>query len=93
MEAEFQQNRKSYPDLYIITPYDQGKSVFTKSQPSKHVLRRIRLLASETYKFLDDVILKWDDFSIEVCAIYTSVPLNQECNIYYTYFRIFSYQI
>ncbi|KAI4467621.1 nucleolar rna-associated protein [Holotrichia oblita] len=65
IEARFQQNRNSYPDLYVVTPYDQSKSSFTKQHPSKHILKRIRLLASETYKFLIDAITKWDDFSVK----------------------------
>ncbi|KAI4467643.1 nucleolar rna-associated protein [Holotrichia oblita] len=70
IEARFQQNRNSYPDLYVVTPYDQSKSSFTKQHPSKHILKRIRLLASETYKFLIDAITKWDDFSVKVIMMF-----------------------
>ncbi|GJQ76288.1 hypothetical protein Trydic_g2017 [Trypoxylus dichotomus] len=65
IEAQFQQNRNGYPNLYIIIPYDQRKSIFTKFHPSKHILKRIRLLANETYRFLTDAILKWDNFPVK----------------------------
>lgn len=70
MEAQFQQNRNNYPNLYIITPFDDGKSVFTRSCPSKQSLKRVRLLANETYKFLDEVMLKWTNFPVKVSSFY-----------------------
>lgn len=70
IEARFQKNRNSFPHLYMITPYDQTKSIFTKQHPSKHILKRIQLLASETYKFLQDAVTKWDDFPIKVISMF-----------------------
>ncbi|VEN62255.1 unnamed protein product [Callosobruchus maculatus] len=54
VEAKLQQNRSQYPPLYIITPYDQGASVFTKSAPTKEVLFRVRQLARESLRFVSD---------------------------------------
>ncbi|KRT80862.1 hypothetical protein AMK59_5943 [Oryctes borbonicus] len=65
IEAQFQQNRSSYPNLCMIIPYDQKKSIFTKLHPSKHILKRLRLLANETYRFLSNTFLKWDDFLVK----------------------------
>nr|CAI5842983.1 unnamed protein product [Callosobruchus analis] len=64
-EAKLQQNRSQYPPLYIITPYDQGLSVFTKSAPTKEVLFRVRQLARESLRFVSDSLDKGSPLNIQ----------------------------
>lgn len=56
LETDFNQNRQNYPQLYIITPYDDGKSIFTKTGPKKEVLSRIAELAGECYNIVCSTI-------------------------------------
>nr|CAH7712161.1 unnamed protein product [Callosobruchus chinensis] len=64
VEAKLQQNRSQYPPLYIITPYDQGLSVFTKSAPTKEVLFRARQLARESLRFVSDSLDKGSPINV-----------------------------
>lgn len=57
LETDFNQNRQNYPHLYIITPYDDGKSIFTRKSPKKEVLSRIAELAGECCKIICSTIL------------------------------------
>ncbi|XP_066258902.1 nucleolar protein 6 [Euwallacea similis] len=45
LEEKFIQNRTFLQPLYIVTPYDQGQSLFTTPNPSREVLCRVRQLA------------------------------------------------
>ncbi|XP_025834948.1 nucleolar protein 6 [Agrilus planipennis] len=57
-ETNFHQNRQNYPPLYIITPYDNGKSLFTINTCGKEVLRRLAILATATYNVLLESFLQ-----------------------------------
>lgn len=52
LETDFNQNRQNYPHLYIITPYDDGRSIFTRKAPKREVLSRIAQLAGECCKIV-----------------------------------------
>ncbi|CAG9764718.1 unnamed protein product [Ceutorhynchus assimilis] len=52
LESKFQQNRAAVQPLYIIMPYDQGQSIFTKHSPSKETLHRVQGLAHATLKLV-----------------------------------------
>lgn len=56
IESNLQKNREAYSNLYIIMPYDQGLSVFTKEAPSKETLCRVRQLAKESLIYFDNLI-------------------------------------
>ncbi|XP_060535133.1 nucleolar protein 6 isoform X3 [Cylas formicarius] len=45
LESTLQHNRQKVQPLYIIIPYDQGQSIFTKHSPTKEVLHRIKSLS------------------------------------------------
>ncbi|KAG5880576.1 hypothetical protein JTB14_002385 [Gonioctena quinquepunctata] len=55
-ENRSQTNREAYPNEYIINPFDQGSSVFTKSSPSKEILLRIKQLSLDTLSVVSKVI-------------------------------------
>lgn len=56
IESNLHKNRDAYPNLYIIMPYDQGLSAFTKNAPSKETLYRVRQLAKESLLYYDNII-------------------------------------
>nr|XP_023013750.1 nucleolar protein 6 [Leptinotarsa decemlineata] len=57
LESKLQCNRESKPLLYIITPYDGGASVFTKSSPSREILLRIKQLSGESLAIMNKVTI------------------------------------
>ncbi|XP_022904514.2 nucleolar protein 6 [Onthophagus taurus] len=65
IESNFINNRSSLPFLYIVTPYDNGKSIFSKRGPSEEILRRISILAEAAYTYLNDISIKWKKFEIK----------------------------
>lgn len=56
IESELQKNREAYPNLYIIMPYDQGLSIFTKDSPSKETLNRVKQLSKESLHYIENMI-------------------------------------
>lgn len=56
IESDLQKNREAYPSLYIIMPYDEGQSIFTKDSPSKETLHRVRQLAKESLIYVYNII-------------------------------------
>ncbi|KAF5299559.1 hypothetical protein FQR65_LT09364 [Abscondita terminalis] len=58
-ETSFQQMRHNYPALCIITPYDDGKSSFTKNC-TLEVLQRLSVLAKSTYSVVEKGIAAQD---------------------------------
>lgn len=56
IESNLQKNREAHPNLFIIMPYDQGLSVFTKDSPCKETLHRVRQLAKECLVHFENVI-------------------------------------
>ncbi|XP_032663829.1 nucleolar protein 6 [Odontomachus brunneus] len=58
VETLFGTARNSLPPLFISTPYDQQKSLWTRTAPSKLILYRISVLAKESLKIFDDLLVK-----------------------------------
>lgn len=50
LEMNFYQHRENFPNLFILMPYDDCKSVYTKTSPTKEVLKRISVLAKHCYE-------------------------------------------
>lgn len=54
VETLFNTARSSVPPLFISTPYDQQKSLWTRKAPSQLILNRMSVLACESLKLFDD---------------------------------------
>lgn len=61
-----QEKRVHLQPLYIITPYDQGQSVFTTTSPSREVLNRVQQLAEASLKLIVDRISCKAAFELKV---------------------------
>lgn len=55
IDTEFQQNRRKYPALFIVTPFDDGSSPFTRRGCAEQTLRRLSVLARATLGFVEKV--------------------------------------
>lgn len=51
-ENDFQKKRSTFPPMFIVTPYDDHNSVFSKTNPSKEIVKRLALLAKASYEYL-----------------------------------------
>ncbi|XP_045465928.1 nucleolar protein 6-like isoform X2 [Harmonia axyridis] len=58
VEIKLQVDRKKFSALFILTPYDDGNSVFTKTAPCKEVLIRLKVLATEFLNLVENIILE-----------------------------------
>lgn len=56
VETLFGTARNSLPPLFISTPYDQQKSLWTRKAPSQLTLNRMSMLAKESLKLFDDLL-------------------------------------
>jgi len=56
VETLFGTARSSLPPLFISTPYDQQKSLWTRKAPSQLILDRMSVLAKESLKLFDDLL-------------------------------------
>ncbi|CAH0552232.1 unnamed protein product [Brassicogethes aeneus] len=65
LEGKLQENREALQPLYIITPYDNGQSIFTKNSPTKQVLSRVKDLAIATLSFYSEKLLKSEKCDIK----------------------------
>lgn len=66
LETSFQQQpREALQPLYIITPYDQGSSVFTRPNPTRPVLNRVKQLAKATLDLATARISNLDLFDVK----------------------------
>ncbi|XP_076640818.1 nucleolar protein 6 Mat89Ba [Halictus rubicundus] len=54
VETLFGSSRSSLPPLFISTPYDQQRSLWTRKAPSTLVLNRITALAKQSLKLIED---------------------------------------
>lgn len=50
IEVKFHQNRETFPNIFIVMPFDDCKSLYTKAAPTKQVLKRISILAKQCYE-------------------------------------------
>ncbi|KAK9869244.1 hypothetical protein WA026_002994 [Henosepilachna vigintioctopunctata] len=65
VDTQMRINRDKYPPLFILTPYDNGDSIFTKKAPSKQVLVRLKLLAAECLDVVANIVLNESLYSIK----------------------------
>ncbi|KAL3286351.1 hypothetical protein HHI36_000859 [Cryptolaemus montrouzieri] len=65
LDSRMRTNRESFPPLFILTPYDNGDSIFTKKAPSKEVLVRLKVLANECLNVVQNILLQESLFSIK----------------------------
>lgn len=66
LETSFQQQpRESLQPLYVITPYDQGRSVFTRPSPTRPVLNRVKQLAKATLDLATARVNNLDLFDVK----------------------------
>ncbi|XP_019866147.2 nucleolar protein 6 isoform X2 [Aethina tumida] len=64
LEGKLQQNRSAHQPLYIITPFDEGRSIFTKHAPTKEVLKRVQSLATVTLNFYSQKLLEAEEYDV-----------------------------
>uniref|UniRef100_A0A6P7G4V1 Nucleolar protein 6 n=1 Tax=Diabrotica virgifera virgifera TaxID=50390 RepID=A0A6P7G4V1_DIAVI len=80
IESEVTNNRNSFPNLCIVTPYDHSSTI-TKNAPSKQILNRIKLLAVESLKFIDQIIVGQNNLGIKELFIPNFEGFNALINI------------
>lgn len=68
LEMDFFQHRDNYPNLCIITPYDDSKSMYTKTSPTKEVLRRVSVLAKFCYETFCNSLTGDSLIDVKVCV-------------------------
>ncbi|XP_034948834.1 nucleolar protein 6 [Chelonus insularis] len=73
-ENLYRSNKETLPLLFIITPYDQSKSIWTKKTPSMLILNRINSLARESLKLIEKEL--FDNFTLILKPIFKS-PLSE----------------
>lgn len=64
---DMDKNRENYPDLFILTPYDDSKSIFTKKAPCKQVLNRLKILAKEFLRNFEENVIVDPNYNWKVC--------------------------
>ncbi|XP_043253264.1 nucleolar protein 6 [Colletes gigas] len=65
VETLFASSRDSLPPLFISTPYDQQKSLWTKKAPTTLILNRITMLARQSLKLFEDQLLTKDALDVK----------------------------
>lgn len=80
VETLFSTARNSLPPLFISTPYDQQKSLWTRKAPSQLILNRISVLAKESLRLFDDLLLK--DINLDVKSMFRPALSEYDCLIY-----------
>lgn len=56
VETLFGSSRGSLPSLFISTPYDQQRSLWTRKAPTTLILNRITVLARQSLKLFEDQV-------------------------------------
>ncbi|CAL1685523.1 unnamed protein product [Lasius platythorax] len=80
VETLFNTTRASLPPLFISTPYDQQKSLWTKKAPSQLILNRMNVLAKESLKLFDDLLL--NNMMLDVKPIFRPSLKEYDCLLY-----------
>ncbi|XP_076620123.1 nucleolar protein 6 Mat89Ba [Colletes latitarsis] len=65
VETLFASSRDSLPPLFISTPYDQQKSLWTKKAPTTLILNRITMLARQSLKLFEEQLLTKDALNVK----------------------------
>ncbi|XP_018401182.1 PREDICTED: nucleolar protein 6 [Cyphomyrmex costatus] len=77
VETLFNTARSSLPPLFISTPYDQQKILWTRKAPSHLVLNRMSVLAKESLKLFDDLL--FNNIVLDVKPIFRPPLLEYDC--------------
>lgn len=77
IETLFTTTRASLPPLFISTPYDQQKSLWTRKAPIQLVLNRMSVLAKESLKLFDDLL--FDNMILDVKPIFRPSLKEYDC--------------
>ncbi|KAL6436886.1 hypothetical protein ACFW04_004922 [Cataglyphis niger] len=80
IEALFNTTRASLPPLFISTPYDQQKSLWTRKAPSQLILNRMSVLAKESLKLFDDLL--FNNIVLDVKPIFRPSLKEYDCLLY-----------
>ncbi|XP_011868137.1 PREDICTED: nucleolar protein 6 [Vollenhovia emeryi] len=76
VEKLFSTARSSLPLLFISTPYDQQKSLWTRKAPSQLVLNRMSMIAKESLKLFDD---SFNNSVLDVKPIFRPPLVEYDC--------------
>ncbi|XP_077278515.1 nucleolar protein 6 Mat89Ba [Temnothorax americanus] len=77
VETLFGTARSSLPPLFVSTPYDQQKSLWTRKAPSQLILNRISVLAKESLKLFDNLL--FNDTVLDVKPMFRPPLLEYDC--------------
>ncbi|EGI57170.1 Nucleolar protein 6 [Acromyrmex echinatior] len=77
VETLFNTARSSLPPLFISTPYDQQKTLWTIKAPSHLVLNRMSILAKESLKLFDDLL--FNNIVLDLKPIFRPPLLEYDC--------------
>lgn len=80
IQTLFNTTRTSLPSLFISTPYDQQKSLWTKKAPSQLILNRISVLAKESLKLFDDLF--FNNMMLDIKPIFRPSLKEYDCLLY-----------
>lgn len=65
VETLFASSRNSLPPLFISTPYDQQRSLWTRKAPTNLILNRITALARQSLKLFEEQLFVTTVFDIK----------------------------
>ncbi|XP_014489067.1 PREDICTED: nucleolar protein 6 [Dinoponera quadriceps] len=80
VETLFGTVRSSLPPLFISTPYDQQKSLWTRKAPSHLILHRISVLSKESLRIFNDPLVK--DTALDVKHMFRPPLSEYDCLIH-----------
>ncbi|XP_012215234.2 nucleolar protein 6 [Linepithema humile] len=80
VETLFGTARDSLPPLFLSTPYDQQKSLWTRKAPSQLILNRISLLAKLSLRLFDDLVVQ--NTVLDVKSMFRPALSEYDCLIY-----------
>ncbi|XP_044728084.1 nucleolar protein 6 [Chrysoperla carnea] len=67
IHTTFTKTRQTLPPMFIITPYDQGKSIWTREAPTLNILLRLQVLAKQTLEFMNNYVYDSSEGSYNNC--------------------------
>ncbi|XP_020297478.1 nucleolar protein 6 [Pseudomyrmex gracilis] len=82
VETLFNTARSSLPPLFISTPYDQQKSLWTREAPSLLILNRISALAKASLESFNDMLT---DSTIDIKPLFRPALSEYDCLIHLKY--------
>lgn len=82
VETLFNTARNSLPPLFISTPYDQQKSLWTREAPSLLILNRMSALAKASLELFNDLLI---DNTIDIKPLFRPALSEYDCLIHLKY--------